>query len=519
MQCPVHDDAKAFPMHTFPIDRTYLLLPVRTGDPKLRVALDVAGQTVREFDIEFAAEAAQFEAVLDVSAFAGQEGTLRVVGGDDPGLAVVRLSDELPDAGGVYREAQRPQFHFTSQRGWLNDPNGLVYADGLWHLYYQHNPYGWAWGNMHWGHAVSEDLVHWRELGVSLYPKEYGDWAFSGSGFVAPDGRLGIAYTSTGRGECLAFSADGGATFEEILGNPVVAHRGRDPKVFWHAESEHWVMAVYDEADDERWIAIYTSTDLREWIYASRVGGFYECPELFPLAVDGDPEQVKWVLHGADGEYMLGDFDGRDFHPDGDKQRLWSGNFYASQTYTDAPDGRRVQIGWGRGVEFPGMPFNQQMGVACDLSLITTDNGVVMRAEPVPELASLRHSSRVLADQAGEGTLAADIGELVDLEATLSIPAAERGGLTVRGVPVVWDRAAGVLEVADIKAPVAVAGDVLSLRILVDRGSVEVFAADGLVAVAKGIRPEANDRTLRVTGAQTKVSAVTAHQLGSIWGR
>ncbi|MBT7300308.1 MAG: hypothetical protein HN849_12380, partial [Victivallales bacterium] len=137
----------------------------------------------------------------------------------------------------------------------------------------------------------------------------------------------------------------------------------------------------------------------------------------------------------------------------------------------------------------------------------------------VPELASLRHSSRVLADQAGEGTLAADIGELVDLEATLSVPAAERGGLTVRGVPVVWDRAAGVLEVADIKAPLPTTGTELLLRILVDRGSVEVFAAGGLVAVAKGIRPEANERTLRVTGAQTKVSAITIHQLGPIWSR
>ena len=505
-------------MHTFLIDSTYLLLPVRTGAPKLRVALAVEGEIVREFDIEFAAEDAQFEAVLDVSAFTGQEGTLRVVGGDDPGLAAVRLSDALPDAEGVYQEAQRPQFHFTSQRGWLNDPNGMVYADGLWHLYYQHNPYGWAWGNMHWGHAVSEDLVRWRELGVSLYPKQYGDWAFSGSGFMAPDGRLGIAYTSTGRGECLAFSADGGATFKEIPENPVVEHKGRDPKVFWHAESESWVMAVYDEADDARWIAIYTSTDLREWTYASRVAGFYECPELFPLAVDGDPEQVKWVMYGADGEYMLGDFDGREFCPDGGRQRLWSGNFYASQTYTNAPDGRRVQIGWGRGVEFPGMPFNQQMGIACELSLVTTGDGIVMRAEPVPELASLRQSSRVLADTAGEGVLAEDVGELVDLEATLSVADGNRGGITVRGVPVVWDRAAGVLEVADIKAPLPTTGDELSLRVLVDRGSVEVFAAEGLVAVAKGVLLEVSDRTLRVIGAQTKVSGIAVHQLASIWG-
>ena len=268
-------------MHKFRIDRPYLLLPVRTGAPKRRVALDIAGTTIREFDIEFAASAPEFEVFLDVSSFAGQDASLQAVGGDDPGLASARLSDEIPDAAGLYREATRPQFHFTSRRGWLNDPNGLVYANGLWHLYYQHNPYGWHWGNMHWGHAVSEDLVHWRELGIALYPRQYGDWAYSGSGFVAPDGRIGIAYTSTGRGECIAFSDDGGLTFAEIPGNPVVRHRGRDPKVFWHEGTRRWVMAVYDEADDQRWIAIHTSPDLRVWTFASRIAGFYECPELF----------------------------------------------------------------------------------------------------------------------------------------------------------------------------------------------------------------------------------------------
>jgi fructan beta-fructosidase len=505
-------------MHSFMIDHKYLLLPVRTGAPKSRVALDVGGETVREFDIEFAAENVEFEAFLDISPLAGREATFRVVDGDDPGLSSVRLSDELPDAAHPYQEALRPQFHFTSRRGWLNDPNGLVYADGVWHLYYQHNPYGWNWGNMHWGHAVSDDLIHWREVGISLYPKQYGDWAYSGSGFTLPDGRLGIAYTSTGRGECIAMSSDGGMTFEEITENPVVRHQGRDPKVFWHDGAGHWVMAIYDESDGERWIAIHTSPDLYEWTYASRIGGFYECPELFPLPVPGASGEEKWVMYGADGEYLLGDFDGCEFLPEGERQRLWYGDFYASQTYTDAPDGRRIQIGWGRGVAFPGMPFNQQMSIACELSLVDTPDGLSMRVEPVQELASIRRRTQRFPDVSGECCVSEDIGELADLEATLAIPADDCGGMLVRGVPVIWDRVESRLKVADIFVPIAFSGDELPLRILVDRGSIEVFAADGLVAVSKGVLPEAEDRSLCVIGEQPRLTNIVAHELASIWG-
>jgi sucrose-6-phosphate hydrolase SacC (GH32 family) len=163
------------------------------------------------------------------------------------------------------------------------------------------------------------------------------------------------------------------------------------------------------------------------------------------------------------------------------------------------------------------MPFNQQMGIACELSLVTTENGVLMRAEPVRELVSLRSASRSLGNFVGEGTVAEDIGELVDLEAVLSVPAGNCGGLLVRGVPITWDREEGVLDVAGAKVRVAASGDALALRVLVDRGSVEVFAAEGLVAVAKGTIPEPDERSLRVLGEQTRLGAIIAHELDSIW--
>ena len=216
---------------------------------------------------------------------------------------------------------------------------------------------------MHWGHAVSRDLVHWTELPIALYPSEYGDWCFSGSGVVDRRNTSGFgsatrrplvaAFTSTARGECIVFSNDRGRTWTEYEGNPVVRHAGRDPRLLWHEPTKRWVMAVYDETAGARSIAFHSSPDLKKWSFESRIDGFFECPELFELAVGGDACSRLWVLYGADGEYRLGNFDGHRFTPETGKLRLWHGNFYASQTFSDTPDGRRIQIGWGKASRFP----------------------------------------------------------------------------------------------------------------------------------------------------------------------
>ena len=243
----------------FTIASRYLHLPVKTGAPMRRMKFIVGKDIVREFDIELdLSKDPQVWAFADVEAFKGKKLIVEVMlPGDENRSPAFAESDDVPEGEKVYREKHRPLFHYTSRFGWLNDPNGLVYHDKEWHLFYQHNPFGVNWGNMHWGHAVSPDLVRWKELGIGLYPKKYGDMAFSGSAVVDKGNTsswgtkekppLVLAFTSTARGECIAYSNDSGHTWTEYDKNPVLKHVGRDPKLVWYEKGNHWVMAVYDE--------------------------------------------------------------------------------------------------------------------------------------------------------------------------------------------------------------------------------------------------------------------------------
>ncbi len=516
------------------IEQRYLHLPVKNGAPQRRMKLIVDGKTVREFDMELADDAPDFFVFSDVSAYKGQ--TLRIEVDRLPaasrGLQAIVASDALPDAEALYSEKYRPQFHFTSRRGWLNDPNGLVYFQGEYHLFYQHNPYGVQWGNMHWGHAVSSDLIHWRELPLAIYPQRYGDWAFSGSAVVDEQNTAGwqagaeaplvAAYTSTGRGEVIVYSHDRGRTWTEPAGNPVVRHTGRDPRLLWHAPTQRWVMAVYTEAQGKRWIALHSSADLKTWTYHSRIEGFYECPDLFEAPIEGEPNRKAWVLYAADGRYVLGEFDGREFTPRADKQQLWYGNFYAAQTFSNLPDGRRVQIGWARGVTFPNMPFNQQMTIPVELTLRTTAEGVRMFAWPVRELASLREQKHVWTDQTiqpGEHMVEGVEGELLDIEAELTPHGATRWGLVVRGTPIVYDVQKQELACRHVAAPLPLIDGKLRLRVLADRGSLEVFAQDGRAALSVAVIPPDDNRRIALTaeGGAAVANSLVVHRLRSAW--
>ena len=265
--------------------------------------------------------------------------------------------------GEPYGELHRPQFHFSPRTGWTNDPNGLVFYRGQYHLFFQHNPVSVKWGNMTWGHALSEDLVHWRQVDNAICPDELGtiysgsavvDW-HNTSGFGSGEAPPIVAiYTSAGDQlrpprpftQSIAFSADAGRTWQKYAGNPVLAHiraANRDPKVIWHEPTGRWVMALYLDAND---YILLGSKDLKSWQKLSDVTmpGTGECPDLFELPVDGNGADTRWVFWGAAGAYRVGRFDGTTFTPETESLRAESGpNGYAAQTYSDIPasDGRR----------------------------------------------------------------------------------------------------------------------------------------------------------------------------------
>lgn len=515
-------------------DRRYLHLPVESKAPARRVRVLAAGAVVREFDIRLGDDPVDFSTVLDLEPFRGQ--ALTIAADLPPGsrlLDALVLRNQLPDAKLAYREADRPRFHFTSRQGWLNDPNGLVWHKGTYHLFYQHNPYGWEWGNMHWGHATSPDLVHWAEQPIALYPRKYGDWAFSGSAVVdhrntsgfgtAEDPPLVAAYTSTGRGECIVSSRDGGRTWAEFAGNPVVRHEGRDPRLLWHAPTGRWVMAVYDEADDKQAIAFHSSPDLKAWTYESRIDGFFECPDLFELPVQGaSPPRSTWVLTAADGKYRLGQFDGRKFTPETEKLALWHGDFYAAQTYSDAPDGRRIQVGWGRDITFPGMPFNQQMAVPCELTLRATPAGPRLHATPVAEVGGLWRSlqSLIPLGNTTEETFADLRLDAEDgLDVSLQVGPGATGGFTVApfGSKVAYDAASRTLDVAGLRVPLDPDPAGVHLRILADRRSLEVFGNGGRVAVSRRVvrDPAARPLEWHHRGDDLRLQTIQVHGLRS----
>ncbi|MEI6716010.1 MAG: glycoside hydrolase family 32 protein [Verrucomicrobiota bacterium] len=326
-----------------------------------------------------------------------------------------------------YTKPYHNQFHASTRRGWNNDPNGMVFQNGKYHLYYQYNPFSIFWGNLHWGHLESTDLIHWEEKPIALYQNTLKEQCASGSGFIdfnnsASLGKdtLFVAATITGRSECLFYSKDGGMTFNELPENPVLKHKGRDPKVFWYQPEQKWVMAVFDlEACAEteacapaqgvdvkesqngvhNHIAFYESKNLRQWNRAGAFtdpdrGALYECPEIYELAVVGKPGESRWILMGAQNRYFIGRFDGKKFHKEAGPLGTKHGAFYAAQTFSNVPDGRRIQMGWVQTnsylKQYPDQITNQAFSLPHELTLRETSEGLRLFFSPVKEAEILR---------------------------------------------------------------------------------------------------------------------------------
>jgi sucrose-6-phosphate hydrolase SacC (GH32 family) len=529
----VNDAARAFTASA-----RYLHIPIKNGAPKRVVTLFVDGKPAVRNDIELADGEPDWWAPMDVSAWRGKRLMLRVdkLHQNSAALSTIEQSETLKDAEDLYREPLRGQFHFSPRRGWNNDPNGLVFFNGEYHLFFQHNPYGWAWGNMHWGHAVSKDLIHWEELGDKLLPDDMGPM-FSGSAVVDWKNSSGLGkggnppmvllYTAAGNPtvQCVAFSTDG-RTFTKYSGNPVleqITPGNRDPKVIWHEPTKQWVMVLYVEIGGVHTIHFFTSPNLKDWTFTSKTDGFFECPDFFELPVDGDVSRKKWVLLGASSEYRVGLFDGAKFIPETPKVPGHRGKgFYAAQSFSDIPDGRRLLIGWFQ-TETKGMPFNQSMTVPLELHLTQTDDGPRMTYTPAKELEILRAKThrfdRMLLRPGDKNPLDSIRAELVEVRLEFEPGDASEVVFNVRDVMVTFDAKTQELSVSGHRAPAPLRNGKQRITIFCDRTGLEVFASDGLCYVPMPVNanPENRRVVVETRGGSATINSLDVHELRSAW--
>ena len=522
---------------SFTIQRKYLNFMIGGGSHPLECFLEliVDGKPVRT------AAGIESEALstttFDLSAWPGKTARIRIVDNATGGWGHI-LVDQIDQSNESksFLEDLRPQFHFTAPKGWLNDPNGLVFYKGEYHIFYQHNPFGIGWGNMTWGHAVSPDLIHWQHLPLAIQPDNASCTAYSGSAVVDWDNTAGfqtgsekpliILWTSIGCGQRLAYSNDKGRTWTKWDGNPIIAQEGdaRDPKVFWYAPTKKWILAVWTPARGGG-ISFYSSPNLKQWTWMSIAPGFFECPNFFELPVDGNQAAKKWVLHGADGKYSIGKFDGTAFTKEsGPYDHDWGRNWYASQVYSDIPatDGRAINISWMRGGNFPGMPFNGQMSIPTSLSLKTFADGVRLAKLPVREIADIRIHSDTLKNltlDPGQNPLSAFSGQLFDVSAEFELAGAKQFGFKLRDTAVTYDVAARTLSVLGGSAPLPPIGNRIKIRVLLDRASLETYGNDGEVSFTDNFIPVPGHEGLEVfsVGGPVKIISLEVHKLRGSW--
>lgn len=453
---------------------------------------------------------------------------------------------EFPYQPTDYTENYRGQFHFSPRGGWMNDINAPLYYRGTYHLFFQHNPHSLAWETMHWGHATSPDLVHWTQKPIALEPGVHPGDLWSGSGVVDVDDTAGlrtgaedpiVVFTGT-NGVRIAYSNDAGRTFQSYGGGaPVVVPAGtsRDAKVFRHNST--WVMVVWSDAGGNG-VDILTSPNLLDWTFRSRYSAswLYETPDLFALPVDGDTADVRWVLTDAEGEYVVGQFTGTTFSSDWtapqrmDRGRTTfdDGTFYAGLTVNNMPDGRVVQLAWqpsNRGATWTG-----NATFPAELGLRTFADGVRVTRNPIAELASLRTSTQTWADRTITTDPAADplagvTADTYEIEAEFDLTGAtatqfgfalhtRADGTADRTVT--YDLAARTLY----GAPLPPVDDRVRVRLLVDRGQLEVSGNDGQLSYSDNVNFDRASQGVRLfaVGGAVRLVSLRLSRLGSAWG-
>ena len=523
-------------MRTIEIEGRYLVVPVCEEADIGKLLFYRSGKLIFDLDIRIAAPGqTAVDYFINVERFGGSVD----IETDPVRDFEIRFADsDVTD--GLYKETRRPLVHFSAKRGWINDPNGLVeYTSPVtgkktYHMFFQHNTCSVKWGNMHWGHATSADMIHWEQTDCALYPDEFGTM-YSGSAIVDKDNKSGLKsgaedvillyYTAAGGNnklsagvkfsQCLAYSNDGGLTFTKYSKNPLVGHiaaENRDPKVIWCDPLSCYVMALYL---DGRTYALFTSDNLLDWTMIQKldIEGDAECPDFYPLTCDDDGK-TKWILSGASHCYLVGDIKDGKFAPTQASKRLHYGNnSYASQTYSDVADGRRINAAWNT-FNVPDAVFNCQMGIPAVHTLKFHDGEYYLCANPVREFESLRASEKTSVTMTGE--LGDDIGECAEIFIKAKETASDSViKFSIYGADFVCDMGNNKMKCKDMEMPLSKIGNALNLRLICDKNSIEIYSNFGEVYCVIG-HVATNGKFTLSTGKNAKIE-VKINNLNPIW--
>lgn len=535
------------------VPKRYLLLPIEEDAPDATVHVLADNACVETVTAKLAINRVDYLVPFDLQPYKDQSVLLDVRTGnsranvrdamDDACWEELRLSDTFDTAN---RERFRPAYHHTAPWGWMNDPNGMFYKDGTFHLCYQYNPYGSMWGNLSWGHSTSRDLLHWEAQPKVLRPDGLG-MVFSGSAVVDEANTAGFGpgavvamYTSAGASQMqsLAYSTDGGRTFKTYPGNPVITSdkECRDPHVFRDEEHGKWVLVLAAALEHEIWI--YSSTDLKHWTKESAFGGYgsdagvWECPDLMQLPV-GDSGEKKWVLlvsinpggpfGGSATQYFVGDFDGKTFtcesRPEQVKWMDYGKDHYATVTWSGVPDGRHIAMAWMSNWQYanevPTKQFRSANALPRDLSLYRDEETgeCFLSVLPVKEVESLRgrvqeYRAFTASTRQVEKKLPQQWGDACEIVLELLPRSAEKTFIRLSNpdgekVVMCYDRRSntfsmdrtqsGITDFSRDFPAVTVApcpgNGRLKLRLFLDRCSLEAFEADGRMVMTNLLFP------------------------------
>ncbi len=547
----------------------YLLLPVQESMPDSKIDILIDGQIVKTVNVRLADSKQDYTVPLDLSAYKGKGPVILNVISESDRTHSRNASDfscwknlTMSDTFDVTnREKYRPAYHHTPDYGWMNDPNGMFYKDGVWHLYYQYNPYGSKWQNMTWGHSTSIDLVNWKAEPIAIEANGLGS-VFSGNCVVDKENTAGFGkdaviamYTSAGASQVqsLAHSDDNGKTFHFYNGSPVIANstEARDPNMFWHEPTRKWVLVLAHALEKE--MQIYTSSDLKHWTLESAFGkgygsqdGVWECPDLFELPVAGTDEK-KWVLvcninpgspmGGSGTQYFVGDFDGKTFTcddaPEVSKWMDYGKDHYATVSWSNAPEGRRTVIGWMSNWQYanevPTMQFRSANTLPREMGLFKgPDGGIYLSSTPSPELKEMRGAKKIYKggsiNSKGKEFAIPELCEIIvdydatncgTLEFTLCNEAGEEFvmGIDSKRKEFVMDRTKSGLtdfsaDFASVtKAPMHRESAKGKLRIYVDKCSVEAFDSEGRFVMTDLVFPTQPYTKLKISARDGKAKA------------